>query len=159
MNAPRDTRGRAIRFRGNLTARENLSNLLNPCRFRNRLTSLCAAGLNDVMIEVEKRNAALVLRVVEPQLQMYNIPQFKTAVTSILADKPALVVFDLGPVDHVDSSAMGALFHFQRGIKEYGGSMAVANVCTKVMQIFKVTKSEHAFPLFDSVDEAITGKK
>lgn len=111
------------------------------------------------MIEVEKRNTAMILRVVEPQLQMYNIPQFKTAVTSILSEQPPVVVFDLGPVDHVDSSAMGALFHFQRGIKEYGGIMAVANVCTKVMQIFKVTKSEHAFPLYDTVDEAIAGKK
>lgn len=107
------------------------------------------------MIEIERHNGAVVIRVVEAQLQMYVIPQFKTAVKQAIEDKPKIVVFDMGPVDHVDSSAMGALFHFQKIVREYGGRIALANVTNKVMQVFKITKSDTNLEIYDTVELAI----
>lgn len=107
------------------------------------------------MIEVSRQGDALVIKIVEPQLQMYAIPQFRTAVTQEIIGKPRLVVFDLAAVDHVDSSAMGALFHFQKELKSWGGKVCVANLSNKVLQIFKITKSENAFEIFDSVEAAL----
>lgn len=109
------------------------------------------------MIEVTRHGNAVVFRVQETQLQMYAIPQFKAAVTSQLIDKPKLVVFDMALVEHVDSSAMGALFHFQRELKAWGGKVRVAHLTNKVMQIFKITKSENAFAICDTVADALKG--
>jgi anti-anti-sigma factor len=109
------------------------------------------------MIEVTRHGNAVVFRVQETQLQMYAIPQFKAAVTSQLIDKPKLVVFDMALVEHVDSSAMGALFHFQRELMSWGGLLRVANLNHKVMQIFQVTRTENAFAICDTVADALKG--
>lgn len=109
------------------------------------------------MIEVSRQGDALVIKVIEPQLQMYAIPQFRTAVTQEILSKPKLLVFDLAAVDHLDSSAMGALFHFQKELKSWDGKVSVANLSSKLLQIFKITKSENAFGIFDSVEEALKG--
>ena len=109
------------------------------------------------MIEVTRQGSAVVFRVKETQLQMYAIPQFKAAVTSQLVDKPTLVVFDMTQVEHVDSSAMGALFYFQKELKAWGGKVRVAHLTNKVMQIFKITKSENAFEICDTVADALKG--
>lgn len=107
------------------------------------------------MLEVTRHGDALVLRVQEPQLQMYAIPQFKAAVTSQLVDKPKLVVFDLALVELVDSSAMGALFYFHKELNSWGGKLRVAQLSSKVMQIFKITRSENAFEIYATVEQAL----
>jgi anti-sigma B factor antagonist len=109
------------------------------------------------MIEVVRHGNAVVFRVKETQLQMYAIPQFKAAVTSQLVDKPKLVIFDMTLVEHVDSSAMGALFHIQKELKTWDGKLRVAHLTNKVMQIFKITKSENAFEICATVEEALKG--
>lgn len=106
------------------------------------------------MIEVSTEGKALVIKVTETQLQMYAIPQFKTSVIEALHGKPPVVVFDMASVDHVDSSALGAILHFQKHIQAYGGKMTLAHVMPKVMQIIKVTKFENNLQIFDSVEAA-----
>lgn len=107
------------------------------------------------MIEIARHAGALVLRITEPQLQMYLIPQFKAAVAAQLVEKPQLLIFDLGAVQHIDSSAMGALFHFQKELATWGGRLRLANLTSKVQQIFKVTRSENAFDIRSNIDEAL----
>lgn len=109
------------------------------------------------MIDVTWHGNALVFRVQETQLQMYVVPQFKNAVSSNLADKPRLIVFDMTQVEYVDSSAMGAFFYFQKQLKTWGGKMRLAHVTNKVMQIFKITKTEDAFEICDTVAAALKG--
>ena len=107
------------------------------------------------MISTERHGNAVVIQINEPQLQMYIIPQFKNSVKEVLDGKPKVVIFDLAGVDHLDSSAMGALFHFQKVIREYGGVICLANVNHKVMQVFKITKSDTNFEIFESVEKAL----
>lgn len=106
------------------------------------------------MIELSTEGNARVIKVREIQLQMYAIPQFKTSVLEALSAKPPVVVFDLSTVDHLDSSALGAMLHFQKHVQGYGGKMALAHVTPKVMQIIKVTKFENNLQIFDSVAKA-----
>lgn len=107
------------------------------------------------MIEVEKQGGALIIRVMEQQLQMYVIPQFKTAVSAYLDNKPPHVIFDLEAVDHLDSSAMGAIFHFQRRIRDYKGKLGIIHVSSKIMQVFKITKSDGHLDVFESLEAAL----
>jgi anti-anti-sigma factor len=107
------------------------------------------------MIEVSRQDEALVIRITEQQLQMYAIPQFRAMVAEALAGKPKIVIFDLELVDHMDSSAMGAMFHFLKAVREYGGNLGVTHVSSKVMQVFKVTKAETQFPIFETPAAAI----
>lgn len=107
------------------------------------------------MIEIERHPNAVVIRIREKQLQMYAIPQFKETVMPVLSEQPAFVIFEMGAVEHIDSSAMGAIFHFQKFVKEYGGRLGLADISNKVMQVFKVTKSDKNFEVFETVEEAL----
>jgi anti-anti-sigma factor len=107
------------------------------------------------MIEVSRQNGTVIIKFTESQLQMYVIPQLKTSVTTLLEEKPMHVVFDMEDVHHLDSSAMGAIFHFQRKIREYGGKLGLAHVSGKIMQIFKITKSDTHLEVFETLEEAL----
>lgn len=110
------------------------------------------------MISIERHENAVVVQIHEAQLQMYVIPQFKNSVKTVLDSKPKLIILDMASVDHMDSSAMGALFHFQRAANEYGGTIALANVNNKIMQVLKITKSDKNFEIFESIETALRAK-
>ena len=42
-----------------------------------------------------------------------------------------------------------------KAVREYGGNLGVTHVSSKVMQVFKVTKAETQFPIFETPDAAI----
>ena len=107
------------------------------------------------MIEVSKHGDAVIIGFTETQLQMYVIPQLKAAVVQILDQKPGHVIFDLAHVEHLDSSAMGAIFHFQRKIREYNGKLGLVHVSGKIMQVFKITKSDAHLDVFETLEEAL----
>ena len=68
---------------------------------------------------------------------------------------PALIV-DLGQVEVMDSSGLGALLGALRRIAEKGGDMRLAGLQPKPRLVFEITRAYKAFDIFDSVDEAIT---
>lgn len=107
------------------------------------------------MIEVSKQDGAVIIRFTETQLQMYVIPQLKAAVVKVLDEKPGHVIFDMVQVEHLDSSAMGAIFHFQRKIREYNGKLGLAHVSGKIMQVFKITKSDAHLEVFETLEAAL----
>jgi anti-sigma B factor antagonist len=110
------------------------------------------------MVEVSRQDGAIILKFTESQLQMYIIPQLKTSVTQYLEEKPAHVIFDMEGVEHLDSSAMGAIFHFQRKIREYGGKLVLIHVSPKIMQVFKITKSDAHLDMFETLEQALKAK-
>lgn len=110
------------------------------------------------MVEISREEDAVIIRFTEPQLQMYIIPQLKTAVVKELDAQPKQVILDFEDVQHLDSSAMGAIFHFQRKIREYNGRLSIIHVSPKIMQIFKITKSDAHLDVFESLADALKPK-
>lgn len=107
------------------------------------------------VLEAHREKDVLIIKITEPKLQMYIIPNLRSMVKDCLADKPPCVVFDLSQVELFDSSAMGAFFGFQKNIQGWGGRMRLANLSTKLQQIFKVTKTENSFSIYATVDDAL----
>lgn len=107
------------------------------------------------MLDIVEEGDALIVKILEPELQMYLIPQFRSAIDAVLAKEPKRVVFDFTMVNHLDSSAMGAMFHFQRHMQEAGGKVVLINVSKHVMQIFKITKSDGHLTFCASLSEAL----
>ena len=107
------------------------------------------------MIEVERQAGAIIVKFTDSQLQMYLIPQLKAAVQKLVDEKPARIIFDFEAVDHLDSSAMGAIFHFQRKVREYQGRISLIHVSNKIMQIFKITKSDGHLEVFETLERAL----
>ncbi len=110
------------------------------------------------MVEVSRHDGAIIIKFTEAQLQMYIIPQLKADITKYIEEKPAHVIFDMQGVEHLDSSAMGAIFHFQRKIREYNGKLGLIHVSGKIMQVFKITKSDAHLDVYETLEQALKSK-
>jgi anti-sigma B factor antagonist len=65
------------------------------------------------------------------------------------------VVLDMGGVEFVDSSGLGALIHMHKTL-QLQGRLTLCNVDPKVAQLFKVTRLERVFSIAESPDDAAT---
>ncbi len=111
--------------------------------------------MEEQLIATEEKNGSLIVTILSKQLHMYHIPDFKDEVAEILEKKPARVVLNLSNVDYLDSSAMGALFHIHKQIDAYKGSMAVAGISHAIAIVFRLTKSDQHFKIFETLEAAL----
>ncbi|QDU35229.1 Anti-sigma-B factor antagonist [Poriferisphaera corsica] len=64
-------------------------------------------------------------------------------------------VFDLEAVEFLASSCIGALVSFLQDIEHVKGKIAIANCKDNVSFLFKVTRLDSVFAIYDDVDDAI----
>ncbi len=66
-------------------------------------------------------------------------------------------VFDFKAVTFASSACIGAMVQFLQDVEHVRGRIALANCSSDVAFLFKVTRLDTVFHLFDDVDEAIAG--
>ncbi|MEM7626117.1 MAG: STAS domain-containing protein [Planctomycetota bacterium] len=64
-------------------------------------------------------------------------------------------VFDLEKVEFLASACIGALVELLREVEPMRGKIALAQVDENVAFLFKVTKLDDIFGIFDDIDEAL----
>ncbi|MCX7633454.1 MAG: STAS domain-containing protein [Turneriella sp.] len=96
----------------------------------------------------------LILSVKETRIDMSISRKFREQVSKLLEKKPQIVVFDLAETEYLDSSALGALVTILRDVKGYGGEIRLANLNQTLKTLFKLSKLESMFKIFDTVEEA-----
>lgn len=84
-------------------------------------------------------------------LVMGNLFQFQDAWR---ADQSPILIFDLGDVVYIDSSAIGSLVNAHVHLFRNGRQMALAAVNDRVKQALVITKVATLFRFYSSVDEA-----
>jgi len=65
------------------------------------------------------------------------------------------VVVDLAEVPYIDSSGLGELIRCYTTVKRSGGSLKLANLTQKIVDLLTITKLVTVFDYYNSVDEAI----
>ncbi len=76
-------------------------------------------------------------------------------VKELVANNIKKVVIDLGKVNWMNSSGLGALMGSMTTLKNAGGELKLARVTEKVKSLFMITKLVTIFDTYDSVDEAV----
>ena len=64
-------------------------------------------------------------------------------------------VVDLEGVPYTNSVGLNFLISLQSRCQDQGGSIVIANVSKKIIQLLEITKLQPLFHLTDSVDEAL----
>jgi anti-sigma B factor antagonist len=77
-------------------------------------------------------------------------------VHSLLADGINQVVIDLGKVDWMNSSGLGALMASLTTLRNAGGELKLADMTKKVEQLMLKTKLICVFETYPSVDKAVS---
>ncbi|MEM8576660.1 MAG: STAS domain-containing protein [Pseudomonadota bacterium] len=107
----------------------------------------------DLSTETEER--ATVVHVNEDRIDAAVAIEFKEAMRGATAEAPGRIVLDLSQVQFIDSSGLGAIV---ASMKLLGGDrrMALAGLTPTVAKVFRLTRMDSIFDVFDSVEGALT---
>jgi anti-sigma B factor antagonist len=91
---------------------------------------------------------------VEGELELLSAPSFKRELLGLRRGGLSRFVIDFSRVTFFDSTALGVLVGFDRGVTA-GGMIAIAAASQPVLKIFEVTGLDRTFRLFPTVDAAL----
>lgn len=107
------------------------------------------------IIRLENHPNATIIHILVGQMHMYHIPDFREKIGLAISEKPSKVIIVLNKVHYLDSSAMGFLFQLKRSILDFGGRLILVGINHTIAMVFKLTKSDEDFEIYDTVQEAL----
>ena len=81
--------------------------------------------------------------------------ELKESLSKLLNDGHKKVVIDLGKVDYLNSTALGALVSAHTSYSKQGGKVKLCNVNKNIKNIFVITKLTLVFDVLDGQMDAI----
>jgi anti-sigma B factor antagonist len=104
-------------------------------------------------IETSTRGDDVVLTLAG-DIDIHSAPLVRERLEELRASGSRSVVVDLGGVNFLDSSALGALVAAHRELNDAGGTLKLAAPRAHVLKVFRITRLSDVIPLFDSVEAA-----
>lgn len=95
--------------------------------------------------------------VIRPQgrLTMVTAPQLRTLVADTVGEGRNRVVVDLGAVEFMDSSGLGALIAGLKTARQAGGDLRIACVAPQVATVLQLTNLDRVLRSYDTVEGAL----
>jgi anti-sigma B factor antagonist len=97
----------------------------------------------------------LVVRPEEKRLDAAAASSFKGRMVDFINQGHATVVLDLTQVEFVDSSGLTAIVSTLKSLGLSGGEMVVCGVGPNLQSLFKLTKLDRVFKVFDGEKQAV----
>ena len=94
-----------------------------------------------------------ILRVEEARIDSAVAIQFKDAVRARVSPRARRVVLDLGQVDFIDSSGLGAVVAAMKAMDD-GQQLDLAALQPTVDRVFRLTRMDTIFVIHESVEAA-----
>lgn len=108
--------------------------------------------------DVKKNGNATVLKIQNRRLDSTISAELKAEF--LLLCKPKVtekLVVDLSNVEFCDSSGLSALLIADRTMRQHGGSVHLAHVHQRVMNLMNISMLDRVFTIHSTVDDAIAG--
>jgi anti-sigma B factor antagonist len=83
----------------------------------------------------------------------------KKKIDELLAENVKNVVLDLADVPYIDSSGLGELIRCYTTMRKATGTLKLANVTERIVDLLTITKLITVFEYFKSVDDAVKSYK
>ena len=96
----------------------------------------------------------LVVKVLESRIAADVAARFKQALIEYVNNGHRVLVLDLSDVTFIDSSGLGALIGSLKAIGD-DGELALCGARETVVTMFKLTRMNKVFRLFDSQEQAV----
>jgi len=106
-----------------------------------------------MLINKRDKNGITIIEVAEKRIDAIMAPDFNNYLTNEIKNGATKILLDLSIVDFMDSSGLGAIVS---GLKDIGGGqLAICNMQMPVEELFKLTRMDRVFAIYDSVDNAV----
>jgi anti-sigma B factor antagonist len=90
------------------------------------------------------------------EVDVYTAPLLREQMRELPAKGAVHLIADLGRVDFLDSTGLGALVGGLKRLREAGGSLALVISTPRILRIFQITGLTKALAVQPSVADAIT---
>ena len=90
------------------------------------------------------------------EVDVYTAPMLREQIRELAAKSAMHLIADLGQVDFLDSTGLGALVGGLKRLREAGGSLALVISSPRILRIFQVTGLTKVLAAQRSVADAIT---
>jgi anti-sigma B factor antagonist len=107
-----------------------------------------------MQMEDRQVGAVLVVKPVEQALDAYAATGFREQMARFIQDGRRQIVLDLGEVEFLDSTGLGAIVSSLKRL-EGDGAMVICNAGEMVMDVFRLTRMDRVFPIVRTLEEAV----
>ncbi len=105
-------------------------------------------------LEETKHGNVVVFKVLQPRLAADVAGPFKEQIVQSIRDGNRSIVLDLQEVNFVDSSGLGAIVSCLKAIAG-DGDLVICGTRNTVASLFKLTRMDKVFRMFDNTEQAI----
>lgn len=105
-------------------------------------------------LTVESHPTATLIRVQAPRIDAPTALQFKEDMRTLTLRTDGRFVLDLGQVDFIDSSGLGAVVAAMKQLRA-GQTLELAALQPIVEKVFRLTRMNTIFTIHDTVDQAL----
>lgn len=107
-----------------------------------------------MQLDQRKAGDMLIVTPLEDRLDARVAADFKEQMTELIASGNTVIVLDLSKVEFIDSSGLGAIVS---SLKRMGGrgELVVCGLRETTMTLFKLTRMDRVFQIFDSEQHAV----
>ncbi len=109
---------------------------------------------DDVVLEVESHPSHTRISATG-YLDVSTSPRLREKLLEVAADEPQLVILDLGPIEFIDSSALGVILHGWKVLQAQGSVLAVVSPQERITKIFEITALNLSIKLYRSTEDAL----
>jgi anti-sigma B factor antagonist len=108
-------------------------------------------------LDAERRGEGRAVLHIAGEVDVYTAPQIREQIQDLAAKGTVHLVADLGQVEFIDSSGLGALIGGLRRVREDDGSLVLVIPARRILRVFQLTGLTKAFRIYETVDDAISG--
>jgi anti-sigma B factor antagonist len=108
------------------------------------------------LIDVKSERGVAVVEMLAKRLDASVAVSFKESVHEVIQSGKTRLVLDMGGVQFVDSSGLGALVSVLKALGPSHGSLSIANVQPSVAGLLKLTRMDKVFSIQPSVEQAVS---
>lgn len=111
--------------------------------------------MDTAILQLDPRENALVIRLLESRIYQDVIPGFREQVLNVLDEGHTTIVFDLSRVDVMNSSGLGILIMLQDELDKRAGIMILSGLGPVMQQLFSQMKLETLFTVAKTESDAL----
>jgi anti-sigma B factor antagonist len=109
-------------------------------------------------VSVKTEEDICVVSVLHSRIDAAVALEFKETMRRSARDCSAHIVLDLGQVDFIDSSGLGAIVATMKHLAP-ARSLILAGMTPTVDKVFKLTRMDSVFSIFQTLEEALDGQR
>ena len=104
---------------------------------------------------IEQDERATIFRPKESRLDSLVAPELKAEFLILAQPDVEKLIIDLTDVDYIDSAGLSAFLLARRQQAEHEGDVRLVNPSPDVVSLLQLTQLDRAFPMYDTVEEAL----